>query len=348
MGLRLPTNMKFASLMDLSLHGITLVEAGSVHLLARLVSSASCPRLHKLRMSHICLLGFEEETMRIEADVLSELSLRSFNVVALELRTPHLHVLHIDRCIQRVFRASAPRLEELMIVYALGHTPRLVEVDGDFPCVRRLKICLWPHRPPRLIGTAEAMNDASTHILKLCNNATCLDVNIDGQKGSKDVEILKSMVPHIPHVTSLTMNVFISISTILHDFGASATPLLTRFINLRCLSIHLSFYRYPFYMGRVQLDLECDHQDHWISNEISMSHLQEVKLTGLIGTDCELWFMKNVFASARGIRKVEINFDPAEYLQHQVKMHMDAFEHMLLNEGMWNSHRDALKLTYHK
>ncbi|OEL32766.1 hypothetical protein BAE44_0006215 [Dichanthelium oligosanthes] len=47
--LRLPTTMKFASVMDLSLEEIQIAE-GDVHLLACLVSPVSCPRLQKLRM----------------------------------------------------------------------------------------------------------------------------------------------------------------------------------------------------------------------------------------------------------------------------------------------------------
>ncbi|RLN13437.1 hypothetical protein C2845_PM09G03490 [Panicum miliaceum] len=90
------------------------------------------------------------------------------------------------------------------------------------------------------------------------------------------------------------------------------------------------------------LDLLCHHRYHWKSNEISMAHLQEVELTGLTGTDCEVWFMKTVLASAKGLFKVAISFNPYCW-QHQGKM--DAFERMLLDEGMWTSHRDTHMLT---
>ena len=89
------------------------------------------------------------------------------------------------------------------------------------------------------------------------------------------------------------------------------------------------------------LGLECDHQDYWTSHEISMDHLQEVELSGLTGTECELWFMKAVLRSAKGLRKVAITFNPKCW-QYQGKM--DAFKRMLLDEGMQTSHPDAFML----
>ena len=94
--LRLPTAaMAFASLMDLSLERIW-VAAGGADLLGRLVSSATCPLLQKLRMRRIYLPGFCYEEMRIEAEVLSELWMEDVGVLmSLKLRTPRLRVLHI-------------------------------------------------------------------------------------------------------------------------------------------------------------------------------------------------------------------------------------------------------------
>ena len=86
---------------------------------------------------------------------------------------------------------------------------------------------------------------------------------------------------------------------------------------------------------------QCDHPDHWASHEISMTDLQEVELTGLTGTDCELWFMKAVLTSAGGLRKVAATFNPK---CKQPERKMDAFESMLLDQGMWTSHREAFTL----
>ena len=71
--LRLPaaTAMEFVSLRDLSLERITIADGGG-HLLVCLVSSASCPRLQKLRLNKVWLSDDFKE-LRLQADVLSEL-----------------------------------------------------------------------------------------------------------------------------------------------------------------------------------------------------------------------------------------------------------------------------------
>nr|TKW20094.1 hypothetical protein SEVIR_4G062900v2 [Setaria viridis] len=321
--LRLPNTMKLASLTDLSLEGIKIVKGG-VHLLGRLVSSVSCPHLEKLRMSKLWL-DFNEE-IRLEADVLSELWVEHVNVMSLQLRTPHLKVLHIDSCHHKVLRVSALRLEELALFIPLGCTLRSLEVDGDLPCVRNLKLCLWSHLPPDP-PDGEAENDAGMLLLKHCSSVTCLHITLDGRK-STYVDLIKSRVPHLPHITSLIVNVSFMLER--HDFGVGVASLLTRFNNLRRLSMHLPSF----------LSLTIGHPMH----EISMAHVQEVELTGLTGTDCELWFMKAMLASAAGLCKVAISFNP-QCGQHLGKM--DAFERMLLDEGMLTSHREALMLTCH-
>ena len=116
--LRLPTAaMAFASLMDLSLERIW-VAAGGADLLGRLVSSATCPRLQKLRMRRIYLPGFCYEEMRIAAEVLSELWMEDVGVLmSLKLRTPRLRVLHLYKCSHELLRISSPSLEELATVF---------------------------------------------------------------------------------------------------------------------------------------------------------------------------------------------------------------------------------------
>ncbi|KAJ1254307.1 hypothetical protein BS78_K091300 [Paspalum vaginatum] len=335
--LRLSADMKFTSLTDLSLERIK-IPPGDLHLLARLVSTESCPRLQKLRMVHVCLQVFHHEEMWLQetTDVLPDAVEDDANVRSLELRTPGLQALHILSCNPEVMLCvSVPRLEELALPFEIGYT-RCVKVDGDLTHVRSLKICLWSYYPRVVLSRAKAVNDASKRHIKLCTSVTCLDVTLCGRKISKDdqqVEILKSMIPHLPCVTSLTVNVSPPVGR--RDFGASVATLLTRFRNLRCLSKHL-----PFYLMGLKQD-ECHHPDHWISNEISMSHLQEVEFTGLTGTDCELWLMKAMLTSAKKLHKVDISFHP-DFCQNKGKI--DAFEHMLHGEGMWTSHRDTLKL----
>ena len=147
--LRLPTAMEFTSLADLSLEWIRM-EAGSVHLLARLLSSASCPRLQKLRMRKLCLDAFDEE-MLLEADMLSELRIQDVKFLSLKLRTSNLKVFHLLQPWHQPLTISAPSLEELEVSFPRGFPPRWLDVDGDLPCVRSLKICMRSHRPRHLI-----------------------------------------------------------------------------------------------------------------------------------------------------------------------------------------------------
>ncbi|XP_039841552.1 uncharacterized protein LOC120701803 [Panicum virgatum] len=356
-GLQLPTAMKFASLTDLSLERIEIARGGA-HLLGRLVSPANCPRLQKLRMSKLRLPS-PDEGMQIDADVLSELWVEGVNVRSLELRTPSLRVLHIDICSHEQLRVSAPRLEEATFFQRSCPPPRL-EVDGDLAHVRSLKLYLMAHRPPDSYSDSDSdsdsnsdsdeaendtntlhVNDTSILLLKHCSSLTCLDVILGGRKVCKDdVDMIKSSVPHLAHVTSLTVNVSDVFER--HDFGAGVASLLTRFKNLRHLSLHLPLFVSLLYDydPREALD-QCDHPDHWASHEISMTDLQEVELTGLTGTDCELWFMKAVLTSAGGLRKVAATFNPK---CKQPERKMDAFESMLLDQGMWTSHREAFTL----
>ncbi|CAL5046170.1 unnamed protein product [Urochloa decumbens] len=181
--LRLPNTMKFASVTDLSLERIEIADGSGARLLARLVSSASCPRLQKLRMNKLWFLDSSEE-LRLEANMLSELWVEDVNVpMSLELKTPSLRIFHIDTCYScdnnGVLRVSAPRLEELAF-FQRGCPPGLLEVDGDLSCMRSLKICLWSHA--RVSGYGQAQNNVNMLLLKQCSSLTCLDVTLKGRK----------------------------------------------------------------------------------------------------------------------------------------------------------------------
>ncbi|CAN6190839.1 unnamed protein product [Urochloa humidicola] len=358
--LRLPSTMGFASLVDLSLERIKIAPGGA-GLLARLVSTGSCPRLQKLCMREILLPSFDYE-MQLDTSVLLELWVEDVNVRSLELRVPNLRVFRIDGCCRELLRISAPRLEELTF-FQLGRPPSRLEVDDELVHVRSLKLLLRAHCPYDSDDTdsdsddttdpdetttdsdSNETNEKNTYVLLLkhCSSVTCLDVTLEGEESDseceEDVNMITSNVPYLPHVTSLTVNVSNEFG--LHGFGVGVASLLTRFENLKHISLHLPFFHSMSYNVRDGLDLKCDHPDLWTSHEISMAHLQAIELIGLTGTDCELWFMKAVLTSARGLRKVAISFDP-KCVQHEGKM--DAFESMLHDEGMQTSHREAFIL----
>ncbi|CAN6233567.1 unnamed protein product [Urochloa humidicola] len=336
--LRLPSTVKFASLVDLSLESI---EIGGAHLLGRLMSSASCPRLQKLCMRKINLLHAFDEEMRLEADVLSELWMEDVHVLrSLKLRTPNLRVFHIYKCSQLTI--SAPRLEELAISFQRYPLRWIEVVNGGLSCVRSLKICLWSHCSCGVSCHRDAENDTNMLLLKKCSSLTCLDVTLYGglEEFEEEEDMIKSRIPQLPHITSLIVNVSIWFER--HEFGASVASLLTRFRNLRHLIVHLPIFLSLGYSLPKGLDLLCDHPDHWEPNEISMAYLQELELTGFTGTDCELWFIKAILISAKSVRKVALSFNQ-DCCQHQDKM--DAFERMLLGGGMWTFYRDTHRLT---
>ncbi|CAN6165008.1 unnamed protein product [Urochloa humidicola] len=337
--------VRFASLKDLSLERIKIADRGGARLLARLVSSASCPLLQKLRMSKLRFPKFCDE-MRLEAGVLSELWVEDVSVMSLELRTPSLRILRMDECCHEMLSLSAPRLEEFALFFRLGcQPPRLLQVDGDLPRMMSLKLCMWSHRG-RTHHWGEH-NDGCVLLLKRCSSLTCLEVTLDGPKVCKDhVDLIKDKVPYLPQITSLTVNVSEAFER--HNFGAGVANLLTRFTNLRHLSLHLPFFIELHDDLNEGLGLECDHPDHWTLNEISLAHLNEIELTGLTGTDCELWLMEAVLASATRLRKVTISFNRECWQRQCWKLEgkMDAFERMLLDEGMQCSCRVEHRLTY--
>ncbi|CAL5051211.1 unnamed protein product [Urochloa decumbens] len=364
--LRLPSTMRYAPLVDLSLERIEITHGGG-QLLARLLSLTNCPRLQKLRMNKLRLPS-SNETMRLDAGVLSEMWIEDVNVRSLELRAPSLRVFHIDNCCRELLRISAPRLEELTF-FQLGRPPSRLEIDDELAHVRSLKLLVRAHCPSDSDETdsdsdsdendsdsdSDETSDSDSdendekntyvHLLKHCSSVTCLDVTLEGEESDseceEDVDMIASNVPYLPHVMSLTVNISNEFEP--HDFGVSVASLLTRFKNLKHLSLHLPLFRNMSHNERDELDLECDHPDHWTSShEISMAHLQVIELIGLIGTDCEIWFMKSILTSARGLRKVSVSFDP-KCVQHEGKM--DAFESMLRDEGMKTSHRDAFILN---
>lgn len=77
----------------------------------------------------------------------------------------------------------------------------------------------------------------------------------------------------------------------------------------------------------------CDHPDNWKSHEISLVHLQEVEIKGLIGTDCELRFIQYLLKGAEELQKLTLSSNPGYFL----KSHKDAAFKLvsLLGSEMW-------------
>ncbi|RLM74171.1 hypothetical protein C2845_PM15G22100 [Panicum miliaceum] len=298
--LRLPSVAAFASLTDLSLENVE-VEAGDGHLLARLVSSACCPRLHRLRLVGLGLPGMEEALL-IDAGALLELSILGIDDLRfLELRTPSLRVLHVKQCYElEGLTVSAHRLED--IKFLVQHP---LHIDGDLSSVARLKIELCSSHGHGYLY--DHINDGSIRLLECCRLIRCLEVSLQVPKRKQqDVDIIKGSIPQLPHVASLKIHVTLRERSC-SDAAAGIASLLEECRSIRYLSLNICYYR----KNDPELDrLLCDNSAPiWESHELSLPHLQVAEFEKLMGTDDELQFIRFILKRASGIQKVAFSFD---------------------------------------
>ncbi|CAN6276927.1 unnamed protein product [Urochloa humidicola] len=169
---RLPTAATFAALVELSLENMEFAR-GNGQLLNRLLSSACCPRLRKLRLRELEFNGMERGELFVEAETLLELSMEKlmWEPNILRLRTPSLRVLRMLTCSLDLLVLSAPRIEELEFVDS--QTFSKIDIDGELPCVRSLKVELTTHEVDD-----EDMNGVGICLINSCTSATCLDVDL--------------------------------------------------------------------------------------------------------------------------------------------------------------------------
>ncbi|TVU15729.1 hypothetical protein EJB05_39267, partial [Eragrostis curvula] len=316
--IRFPATAVFASLTDLSLECIRIA-AGSSHLFARFLSSKCCPRLLRLRIQDLRLME-----LRIEADTLVELTLEKLEKgCSLELRTPILRTLRMIFRGSRpeMLRISAPRLEEL--TFQKDDGPDHIVVDGELPFMENLTVYLRTHGH----SVEDDYNDVGIHLLQCCTSVRCLTLHLDTmRKHLQVVDKINGRIPHLPHVTSLTVR-FRSFH--MHPFGFGLDHILTQCTSLKHLCIQC-------YVIKPNYDSEsyslCDHPNRWQSCILPLTHLQDVELRGLTATDCDLWFMQLLLASTTKLKKVNVSFDP-EYMQSNTR---DAFELIpRLGGGAW-------------
>jgi hypothetical protein len=191
-GVRLPaaaTAPAFASLADLTLESMEFA-VDSDRLLTRLLSSACCPQLQKLRLRDLTF-GFESRRLKdrellLEAEALLELSWEKIThgPEILRLRTPGLRVLRTADCELSELKISAPRLEELLFLDA-GQPYSNIHIDGELPCVRSIKVELTSHVTS--YGSDDSSDDddyydqqngVTVRLLRYCTAVECLDVDL--------------------------------------------------------------------------------------------------------------------------------------------------------------------------
>ncbi|KAL6893809.1 hypothetical protein ACP4OV_007907 [Aristida adscensionis] len=270
----------FESLTDLTLSWMNVAgNDSSGGLLAGLVSPTSCPRLQRLCLGYIR----GPDRLLLEAGALSELAVHGMDgLSSMELRTPNLRFLSVEFCndLHRL-TVSAPRLEEIEFWY----NTRLLDIHGNLSSVRGLDIPLRSHG---CYHGDNGDNITSIRLLQRCSSATDLNVNLSVSMITElhRLDIIKDRMPQFHHVTSLVVHV--SFVGHRHFPGHGVTSLLTRFNNLRYLSLRIT----------------ASYANKWKSSDLSLAQLEEAEFTGLTGTECEVQFLQFVLAGATKLQKV--------------------------------------------
>jgi hypothetical protein len=70
--------------------------------------------------------------------------------------------------------------------------------------------------------------------------------------------------------------------------------------------------------------------------------IHEVEFTGMVGTNCERWFMERVLTHATQLQKATLSFDP----RFRLKRKRDGSEFIPRGSGAWTFHRGDNSLSY--
>lgn len=270
--------------------------------LGRLLSASCCPRLRRARLEHV--LGLAALRIESAAATLEELSLdRLPDMTSLELLdAPGLRTLRVVSCGRMLLREAsaaihAPKLEHLACG-AMCHPDRLEFTGLD--TVRRLKnIHLWSHLHERrrnawalwLLSHCTAMDSLSLRIappMALCAMAA---------------EDTMSLVPPLPNVTSLEINVHASCGEFSHRLASSVARFVARCSGLRRLSVAFSASDRepcsdPGCFCRVGEDEEA-------AMEMSLEGLKEVRIAGFCPQlDHHVGLVRLLVASAPALEKM--------------------------------------------
>ncbi|CAL4936741.1 unnamed protein product [Urochloa decumbens] len=316
---RFPSSAAFASLTDLALECFEIAD-DSGDLLGRLLS------FDRARTKELV----------IESSTLVEVSMYGMDhMESLELRTRSLLALEILSCRElEAVTVSASGLKELTFS---RNGFRVGIVRGDLSCVRHLGVNLSSHAyvSPYNDYDGGGINDSGICLLKQCrSSATCLLVDLDiPTRSDYYVDVIKDKIPQLPNATSLAVKIHAMCER--HSIGDGLAGLLTRFKNLRYLSLQID--EYPGMIKRDDIytkdagDLAfiCSHEDHWTSNELSLAKLCTAEFRGLTGTGCELRFLRFVLSSATDLEKVTIGFS----INYKLGGRIDGFLHGLLGNG---------------
>lgn len=93
-------------------------------------------------------------------------------------------------------------------------------------------------------------------------------------------------------------------------------------------------------------DYFCDHEDSWRSHQIQLHDIEEVEFRGLVGTECERWFMRQVIAHAMHLQKVTLSLNPMCRLPEEDDKYFRSSEFIPGGGGTWICHDPGLSYEW--
>lgn len=350
---RLPSAAVFMSLERLSLCSVQLAP-GSGHLLARILSSACCPRLHKVRMVCVDFQRAGTDELVVEAGELQELSLCSMRwMKSLQLRTPNLRDLEIMQCdeLEAFTAVSVPALEKLTFYY---NRP-LVAVHADGLQLQRVW-CVRTNLTTHVHDDDDDdvdINDTEIGLLRRCSSSSAISLAVHLHvpwESERRVDLIRDRMPLLPNVACLAVH--LHPITERHSFGDGVAGLLTRFNNLQYLRLQLDevegcVKKDEYYSGDADVDSAfiCKHADNWASNNgISLARLRVAGFGGLTGAGCECRFLRFLLASATGLERVAVSFSANE--DYHLEGRKDDFLNRLIEDGTWTANENDYRQWY--
>ncbi|CAN6183686.1 unnamed protein product [Urochloa humidicola] len=297
----------YGSLTELSLSRVRLQERARP--LGEFLSSC-CPGLRKLRLTKVSggLVadgGLRLWPLVLRLDMLEELvvdRVESFN--KLQVVSASLRVLGVHSCfeslsqwgIDTVVEILAPRLE---IVGWSGLLAKHLSFVSGSHCIRRLSGLRF------YLPGKESRSASAVRLLEMCSCANHLSVCIDIPDATTPSTLTQEDLDHVPQLPNVRA-LSLQLVAILRFISCSIAPITSSFIrrcpNLTRLHIDLSMLHQvstlnPEYLMVPDND-DTEVKKPWQSfdcnprkacrDQLELSSLREVKISGFIGTDREM------------------------------------------------------------
>ncbi|BAT17415.1 Os12g0527600 [Oryza sativa Japonica Group] len=307
--------------------------------LCNLLSSSCCPRLRRLRLSHVGGLP----TLRLDAAAtLEELHLRHLTGTwCLQVDAPGLRSFAVEETRlyfgpepEATTRIAAPRLDALTYRYSDPGGETNLRFNGG----RVEELRLASHAVHG--GTNNAV--AAWFLRQCAAAADRLDVELTVPVGKLiiDHEDIMKDIPELLNVTDLRINVEASMSP--HRAGASLAKLIAKCCKAECLSINISD------QGRNQCVNSmciCDQPEGWEKETISLECLRIVEISSFLPCKDQIRLMHLLLASAPVLERMTVTI----YKQYEDAKDLDLG--ILGFRGRWSYsgpeyHRSGFSVRY--